>query len=571
MADFGFAKFGDDDDNEEDEEYDPQCIQTTMQNKIISSNKDLIGVIFYGTEKIENPNDFKNIYVYMNLEQPGAERILEIEDMVHGGYKKFGTKYGHNESYSISEALWACANMFSNLPQKVNYKRILLFTNNDDPHSSNQQLQRQARTKASDLNETGIDLELMHLQKPGQNFDVSKFWKDLIYTTDDELTELPNPSEKHDELLTRVRTKDHKKRALGRVGFSLGKGINFSVGIYSLVSGCPKPYGIKLDKKTNEELKSHSKTYLKETGEVLMAQDLKKVQTYGGRKICFENDEVVNIKRFDVSGLKLMGFKPRSKLKKYYQVKPGQFIYPDEDSIAGSTTMFTALLKKCLDRDVTPICQYIPRKNNPPKFVALLPQKEELDDHKIQITPPGFHVIILPYADDFRKVKLDDEAPKATTDQIDKAKELIKKLQFQFSSENFENPVLQNHWRNIEAIALDRDAPEEMTDYTMPYKENVQKRAGRIIDDFKDLVFPADYVPVAKRKAPSSESAAAKKSKVADAVVALDIKKEAQEGRLGKFTVPILKEFIKKEKITANGSKKADLIEAINNQYGIAN
>ena len=54
----------------------------------------------------------------------------------------------------------------------------------------------------------------------------------------------------------------------------------------------------------------------------------------------------------------------------------------------------------------------------------------------------------------------------ANAEQIDAAKELVKKLQFSYSPESFENPVLQKHWRNIEALALDRDAPEEMTDYT---------------------------------------------------------------------------------------------------------
>ncbi|KAH3887422.1 hypothetical protein DPMN_011439 [Dreissena polymorpha] len=54
----------------------------------------------------------------------------------------------------------------------------------------------------------------------------------------------------------------------------------------------------------------------------------------------------------------------------------------------------------------------------------------------------------------------------ANGEQIDAAKELLKKLQFTYTSESFENPVLQKHWRNIEALALDRDAPEEMTDYT---------------------------------------------------------------------------------------------------------
>jgi len=54
----------------------------------------------------------------------------------------------------------------------------------------------------------------------------------------------------------------------------------------------------------------------------------------------------------------------------------------------------------------------------------------------------------------------------ANAEQIDAAKEVLKKLQFTYTAESFENPVLQRYWRNIEALALDREAPEEMTDYT---------------------------------------------------------------------------------------------------------
>ena len=36
--------------------------------------------------------------------------------------------------------------------------------------------------------------------------------------------------------------------------------------------------------------------------------------------------------------------------------------------------MFTALLKKCLEKKVVAICRYIPRRNTPPRFVALSPQ-----------------------------------------------------------------------------------------------------------------------------------------------------------------------------------------------------
>lgn len=45
---------------------------------------------------------------------------------------------------------------------------------------------------------------------------------------------------------------------------------------------------------------------LQDTGEVLMPQDMKKAQTYGGRQICFEEDEVKEIKRFDASGERII-------------------------------------------------------------------------------------------------------------------------------------------------------------------------------------------------------------------------------------------------------------------------
>lgn len=52
----------------------------------------------------------------------------------------------------------------------------------------------------------------------------------------------------------------------------------------------------------------------------------------------------------------------------------------------------------------------------------------------------------------------------ANEDQIDKAKEIVKKLRFRYSSEAFENPVLQKHYANVEAMALDRDQPEDIDD-----------------------------------------------------------------------------------------------------------
>lgn len=53
---------------------------------------------------------------------------------------------------------------------------------------------------------------------------------------------------------------------------------------------------------------------------------------------------------------------------------------------------------------------------NPP--VSLFSQEEELDEQKVQTCPPGFHLIFLPFADDFRKLKLGDDVPRGKLFEI---------------------------------------------------------------------------------------------------------------------------------------------------------
>ncbi|XP_064634818.1 X-ray repair cross-complementing protein 6-like [Lineus longissimus] len=612
MSTFGFSDLtwgthfgGDDDDQDEEQDYSTQwrqaprdglifvidcsesmfeendsstpfelcikCAKNVMQNKIISSEKDLMGLVFFGTDKSKNSGDFKNIYVLQDLDQPGRESVLQLEELSEESADEFTAKYGHGDGFSLSDVFWTCSNMFSKSSQRIGFKRVMLFTNNDNPHSNNPNLQRQAKTKAGDLHENGIDLELMHMQKPGENFDVSLFYKDCLFYDDDETTTaLPDPAEKFDELLTRVRSKDHKKRSLGKIPFTFGKDMSMAVGVYSLVRTCTKPYAVKLYKKTNEEVKSVSKTFLADTLEVLMPQDTKKAATYSGKKICFEIDELNEMRRLGEPGLTLMGFKPKSALKRYHHVRPAQFIYPEETVIKGSTNLFTALLQKAHQRDVIPICRYTARKNTPPRFVALLPQEEELDEHNVQVTPPGFHVIFLPFADDLRSLKY-EETPRANKDQVEKAKEVVKKMNFPFKSESFENPSLQKHYANLEALALDRDVPDDITDYTMPDDAMISKRAGKILGEFKELVFPDGYEAGKGKKRPAGGAAgpAGKKARGGADDGEIDVEAEARAGRLSKLTVPILKEFVRKTKIKGGGTKKADLMEAINDHFGL--
>lgn len=90
--------------------------------------------------------------------------------------------------------------------------------------------------------------------------------------------------------------------------------------------------------------------------------------------------------------------------KTYMFVKPGHFLYPDEKTIEGSTTLFSSLLTKCLEKNKFMLCEIIVRANTSPRLAALCPQAEELDTNRMQITPPGFQLHYLPFADDFRKI-----------------------------------------------------------------------------------------------------------------------------------------------------------------------
>ncbi|XP_076351322.1 inverted repeat-binding protein isoform X1 [Tachypleus tridentatus] len=544
-----------------------KCLKTTLENKIISSEKDLIGVIFFGSEKDKNPNEFKHIYVFQDLDQPGRERILEVEELFGDDIKTFKDKFGHSNNFSLSDALWTCSTVFSNCKMNLSHKRVLLFTNTDNPHAENKQLQQQAKIRAKDLFDLGIEIDILHIKKPGVSFDITEFYQDIEFLPEDEQYEKLPASEKIEELLARVRIKDHKKRSLGHLTLNLGKHIELAVNVYNLVRATTKPYAVKLAKSNNAELRNMTKTYAEDNGEILMPSDMKKYQEYGGQKIFMEIDDINQIKHFDDPGLMLIGFKPKSSLKFHHHIRPGQFIYPDEKSISGSTRLFSSLLQCCLEREKVIICRYIPRKNTPPRLVALVPQKEEKDEVGVQDIPPGFQLVFLPFSEDLRKLNLESKQ-EPSEHMIDKAKEIIKKLKFRYHPENFDNPAIQKHWRNIEALALDRDKPDDMEDHTMPDQEAIENRAGTLIEEFKAL-FPGGLQEenTGKRKQGASTGGGAKRAK-SEELINVDIKHEADAGQLGRLTVNVLKEFCKKHGIKA-GTKKADIIDAINNFFGI--
>uniref|UniRef100_A0A8B9HRG8 DNA helicase n=1 Tax=Astyanax mexicanus TaxID=7994 RepID=A0A8B9HRG8_ASTMX len=543
-------------------EKNQQCVRNVYTSKIISSDKDLVALVFYGTEQSKNPrNSFKHVYVFHDLDSPGAQRVQDI-DKLRGdkGAQQAAETMGSGET-SLGDALWCCSNLYSDIKLRLSHKRLMIFTCRDDPHGRDSARDRQARTKAADLKETGVVIDLMHLMKPG-GFDVSLFFCDIVSPPEDE-SELGMQLEacgKLEDLQKRVRAKEMKKRAQSRLTLSLGDGMNVAVGVYVLARTATKPPAVRLYRETNEPVRTKTRLFHTQNGSLLLPSDTKRAQVYGNKQIVMEKDEVDEIKKFDDPGMVLIGFKPMDRLKRHHHIRPALFIYPEEDQVTGSSCVLTALLQRCSERNVFALCKYTPRRNTPPRFVALVPQREVLDNSQVQVAPAGFHAIFLPYADDIRTLDA-HVGPTASDEQVDKMREIVHKLRFKYRSDAFENPVLQQHYRNLEALALDMMAPEAIEDFTMPKVQMMDERLGPLVQEFKDLVYPADYNPESKPAAKRKPGGAEKKPKLE--VSEEELRAHVQKGTLGKLTVPVLKDACKQFGVRTTGTKKQELIDAL--------
>ncbi|KAK2094632.1 X-ray repair cross-complementing protein 6 [Saguinus oedipus] len=490
-----------------------QCIQSVYISKIVSSDRDLLAVVFYGTEKDKNSSSdqFKG--------QQGQKRFREL--------------MGHGSDFSLSEVLWVCATLFSDVQFKMSHKRIMLFTNEDNPHGKDSAKASWARTKTSDLRDTGIFLDLMHLKKP-EGFDISLFYRDIISIAEDEdLSPARRP--------VAVRAKETRKRALSRLKLKLNKDIVISVSIYNLVQKALKPPPIKLYRETNEPVKTKTWTFNTSTGGLLLPSSTKRLQIYGSRQIILEKEET-ELKRFDDPGLMLMGFKLLAMLKKHHYPRPSLFVSPEESLVIGSSTLFSALLIRCLEKE-----------------------DEELDDQKIQVTPPGFQMVFLPFADDKRKMPFTEKVM-ATPEHVDKMKAIVEKLRFTYRSDSFENPVLQQHFRNPEALALDLMEPEQAVDLTLPKVEAMNKRLGPWWMNLRSLFTHQMTILKGKlpRKKHDNEGSGSKRPKVEYSEEELKI--HISKGTLGKFTVPMMKEACRAYGLK-NGLKKQELLEALTKHF----
>ena len=399
---------------------------------------------------------------------------------------------------NLNNALWIVHSLLKNYDKKIYKRRIFLFTNNDDP-ISNIQEKNICIQRAKDMNDSDITIELFPMNFDNKRFNLSNFYAQIIpYNSDedggnDNLLSIEQCTDRLRELTKRIRQKEIKKRTLGKCPFFLTNNTKIYMNVYSTVKRSNKGKIYTVDGKTNKLLKGLNSIQCKDTGTELYPEQVGTYQLYGNKRIIFSKEEMNKIKFFEEPGMKLLGFKSIESIKPYYNVHESYFIYPNELFSNGSGTLVDAMIKQMLNKNKCAIVKFVSREGSVVKICALMPQAEKYDEDYFQ-TPPGFNMIILPWADDIRSnseimAKYPKELPKVNEEQSELAKKIIKKMNISFDCRAFENVELQKFYSTLQALALEENNIEQVDDTMQPHTEGLEKVLKGLDENFRKTIF----------------------------------------------------------------------------------
>ncbi|KAK5844377.1 ATP-dependent DNA helicase 2 subunit KU70 [Gossypium arboreum] len=551
------------------------CIAGSLKTQIISRSYDEVAICFFNTREKKNLQDLNGVFVFNvaereHLDRPTARLIKEFDCIEESFMREIGSQYGivpGSRENSLYNALWVAQALLRKGSIKTADKRILLFTNEDDPFGSLQDAAKKDMTRttlqrAKDAQDLGISIELLPLSRPDSEFNVSTFYADLIGLDGEDLAQfMPSASQKLEDMKDQLRKRMFTKRVVRRIEFHIANGLSIALNTYALIRPTVPGAITWLDSVTNHPLKTERSLICEDTG-ALIQEPPKLFQPYRNENVKFLPEEIAEIKRISPGKLRLLGFKPLSCLKDYYNLRPSTFVYPNDQEVVGSTCIFIALHRSMLKHKRFAVAYY--GASSHPQLVALVAQ-DEITSAGAQMEPPGMHMIYLPYSDDIRDDEeifpdTEEDAPRADEDQIQKAAALIKRIYVKdFSAFQFANPALQRHYAVLQALALAEDDIPETIDETAPDEEGLTRPAVvKAAEAFKLSVYGDSYDEESDMgKEKMSEASRKRKAIAENAAKDYDWGNLADKGQLKNLTVGDLKVYLNAHNLPVSGKKEA--------------
>ncbi|KAK7442502.1 ATP-dependent DNA helicase II subunit 1 [Stygiomarasmius scandens] len=602
-------------DDPEDEDMPVKChlfvaLDATMQiqkKKMISGPNDSTGILFFNTLLTQTskgqPSELREgTHLYQLIAPLEVSKIKDIQALLDAAKEDLGelkkTFPPRVDGFTpMGDVFTSCNWTFRDGAPKTASKRIFLITDRDEPHLSNDpQLITAARANLDNLTSLGVTVEPFFISTEEKPFDMSRFYKAVLrpntFAEDEEdegrsLSVLPESISiaKIEDLLAQMRFHEVPKRAHFSVPFQLAPGLAIGVKGYGLVTDKKsvgkyvyfhdfgdrmeqaKSMSVYVDEDRQAEVKKSNVLYGTAVEGAAGEDNENSTPTRAvkaGQRPFYTDDEKRSLRSLGMEPIiKLLGFKDHSSLSFEDNIKHSTFIYPDEMAYSGSKRTFTALLKSMVKKEKIGLVLALIRRNTNPRFYALLPQPEKLDENGWMEEPGGFHLIPLPFADDVRAAKY-QEGYTASDELEEAAVAWISKLSLKgagYQPDSYPNPALAFHNAQLEASAFQEDFDkEDFENVTDPNFKNIHKRAGELMQRWKEALAKddsADLVAVVS---------AGTKRKADTSVDEEEIRSRYNSGELAKLRVDQLKEFLKSKRQPVLG-RKADLMDRVSEWF----
>ena len=161
-----------------------KCAYELMTQRIISNPNDTMGILLYGTEATKLAEDQDSIhggisahsYLLADLDVPSVQEVKAIKTLIEDPEEYEKVTVPAKEIVSLSNILFYANQIFSTRAGSFNSRRLFLVTDNDNPHKGNKKEDSTAATRAKDLYDLGVVIELFPVTRPGEEFDRARFY-----------------------------------------------------------------------------------------------------------------------------------------------------------------------------------------------------------------------------------------------------------------------------------------------------------------------------------------------------------------------------------------------------------
>jgi len=188
------------------------CALGCMRDRILSGDRDLVGVLLFGTEQMKVPNGqqgFPHIYLLQELEEPSAASMRQLELLIKAGHAEHAALDGEEEeaaaataaaaaavavdfghaaessALELANVLWVTSMLFNSAASKNTRRRLYVMTNDDNPCAASAAARSRALTRSRDLQDARVWIEpFFFAPPPPATFDLSEgsFWRELVGT-----------------------------------------------------------------------------------------------------------------------------------------------------------------------------------------------------------------------------------------------------------------------------------------------------------------------------------------------------------------------------------------------------